>query len=365
MLPFRNLVKKSSRLSWNQTLEKAFQESKQVIVKLIRQGISTFDINSVTCLAPDWSKDGMGFLLLQKHCLCAINRALVCCLEGWRLVFAGSRFRTDAEQRYAPLEDEAAAISWALEKCRMFILDCPNIIVVTDHELHKGLFGDQDLSKIHNLCLFQLKEKSLRYRFTMQHCPGKWHRASDVISSNPVTTVQSLLDIFPIEPFPKDTDESDETCAAMRLTALTSISQLDGYPAITSLDCIRFAGQKDIQYTLLGMTIDNDFPNSQATLPTIQEYWEVRNRLSNDNGLILLDRRTVIPTSQRKKILKSLHLANQGVVGMKMHANESVYWPGMNASICNYRDNSITCSRNAPNLPHELIYMTPPPEWPF
>ena len=97
MLPFRDLVKKSSRFSWNQTLEKAFQESKQVIVKLVRQGISTFDINRVTCLASDWSKDGMGFLLLQKHCTCAIDRAPVCCPEGWRLVFAGSRFCTDAE----------------------------------------------------------------------------------------------------------------------------------------------------------------------------------------------------------------------------------------------------------------------------
>ena len=112
----------------------------------------------------------------------------------------------------------------------------------------------------------------------MQHCPGKWYRASDAISCNPATMVQSLLDTFPIEHSPIDTDESDETCAAMRLT---TISQLDGYPAITSLDCIRFAGQKDTQYTLLGKTIDNGFPKSrQATLPTIREYWEVRNHLS-------------------------------------------------------------------------------------
>ena len=68
MLPFQDLVKKSSRFSRNQTLKKAFQESKQVIVKLVRQGFSTFDINRVTCLAPDWSKDSMGSLLLQKHC---------------------------------------------------------------------------------------------------------------------------------------------------------------------------------------------------------------------------------------------------------------------------------------------------------
>ena len=102
----------------------------------------------------------MGFLLLQKHCTCAINRALVRCPEGWHLVFAGSRFCTDAEQRYAPIKGKAAAISWALEKCCMFILGCPNVIVVTDHEPLKGLSGNRDLSKIHNPRLFQLKKKA-------------------------------------------------------------------------------------------------------------------------------------------------------------------------------------------------------------
>ena len=92
---------------------------------------------------------------------------------------------------------------------------------------------------------------------------------------------------------------------------------------------------------------------------------EVRNHLSNDNGLILLDWRIVIPTSQHKNILKSLHSAHQGVVGRKTHANESVYRPGMNASIGNYRNNCITCSRNAPSQQHEPIQMTPTPEWPF
>ena len=250
MLPFWDVAKKSSRFSWNQTHKKAFQESKQVIVKLVKQGVSTFDINRVTCLAPDWSKDGMGFLLFQKHCTCAIDRAPVCCPEGWHLMFAGSRFCINAEQRYVPIEGEAAAISWALKKCHMIILGCPNVIVMTNHEPLKGHYGDRDLSKIHNPRLFQLKENSLRYRFTMQHCSGKWHRAPDAISRNPVPTVQSSLDTFHIEPSLIDTDESDEICAAMRLTALTSISQLDGYPAITSLDRIRFAGQKDTQYTL-------------------------------------------------------------------------------------------------------------------
>ena len=125
MLPFWELVKKNSNFVWNEGLEKAFQQSKQVIVGLVKKGVTTFDINRTTCLAPDWSKDGMGFLLLQKHCTCPTEKAPVCCPDGWHIVFAGSRFCTDAERRYAPIEGEAATIAWSLEKCRLFIIGCP------------------------------------------------------------------------------------------------------------------------------------------------------------------------------------------------------------------------------------------------
>ena len=107
---------------------------KKVIVNLVRKGISTFKKDQAICLAPDWSKEGPGFLLLQKYCLCTINKAPVCCPKGWHLIFDGSRFCINAECRYTPIEGEAAAITWTLEKCCMFVMGCPNLIVVTDHE---------------------------------------------------------------------------------------------------------------------------------------------------------------------------------------------------------------------------------------
>ena len=118
----------------------------------------------------------MGFLLLQKYCKYPTDKTLVCCPEGWHIVFAGSRFCIDAKCRYAPIEGEAAAIHWALNKYCIFIMGCTNIIVVTDHQPLMRVFGDRDLSKIQNPCLFKLKEKSLRYFFTIQHCLGKWHK---------------------------------------------------------------------------------------------------------------------------------------------------------------------------------------------
>ena len=97
MLPFRDLVKKNSNFTWDETIDEAFSQSKQVIVNLVKDGISSFDTNRITCVATDWSKDGMGFLLLQKHCKCTLDKAPICCPEGWKLVFAGSRFCTDVE----------------------------------------------------------------------------------------------------------------------------------------------------------------------------------------------------------------------------------------------------------------------------
>ena len=366
MLPFRDLVKRDSHFTWDQGLEAAFRHSKQVIVDLVRNGIATFEKDRITCLAPDWSKEGMGFLLLQKHCSCTTDRAPVCCPDGWHLIFAGSRFCIEAERRYAPIEGEAAAIAWALEKCRIFVMGCPNLIVVTDHEPLKGLFRDRDLSKIQNPRLFRLKEKTLRYRFMIQHCPGKWHRASDAVSRNPTSVLKSLLDVLPAKPTQSDVTESDDMDDWVASTTTMATFGANNNTALTSPDLIRAAGHSDPQYIELIKTIQKGFPRTRIlTAPGIREYWEVRHRLSVDNDLALLDQRIIIPTSQRTKILRSLHSAHQGEVGMKARANESVYWPGMNASIRTTRANCTECSRIAPSQPREPITLTVSPDWPF
>ena len=91
----------------------------------------------------------------------------------------------------------------------------------------------------------------------------------------------------------------------------------------------------------------------------------MRHRLSTDNGLGLLDRRIVIPKTQRRKVLHCLQTVNQGVIGIKARANESVYWPGMDSSIRNIRANCMVCSNIAPSQPREPILLTRSPDWPF
>ena len=366
MQPFRDLIKSKSPFVWDETLQAAMDHSKQVIIDLVREGVSTFDVNRITCLAPDWSKDGMGFLLLQKYCPCPLPKAPVCCPEGWHLVFAGSRFCNDAESRYAPIEGEAAGIVWALNKCRMFVTGCPNLIVATDHAPLLGILGDRELDKITNPRLFKLKEKTLPYRFTIQHCPGKWHRGSDAMSRNAIAAVKAIFETCRLQPSDEDRVMSIEVETCHDHASVEAISAYGDDSGLLSPDMVRAAGRGDAAYTMLNTQIVEGFPDHRSQVdPLIRSYWEVRSRLSANNGLVMLDRRIVIPTGLRKRVLRNLHSAHQGVVGMKARANETVYWPGMDASIRNHRESCHTCVKVAPSQPREPLILTETPDWPF
>lgn len=84
-----------------------------------------------------------------------------------------------------------------------------------------------------------------------------------------------------------------------------------------------------------------------------------------DDDIALLDKRIIIPTSLRGPVLKTLHSAHQGCTGMTARASTSVYWPGMNASILNFRADCRTCTLIAPSQSKEPLTLTPTPEWPF
>ena len=81
MLPFRHLLKPGPQFEWNSELDEIFEVSKKAIVAEIEHGVRIFDKEKPTCLATDWSKDGLGFWLFQKHCTCSSPDPF-CCHDG-------------------------------------------------------------------------------------------------------------------------------------------------------------------------------------------------------------------------------------------------------------------------------------------
>ena len=96
MAPFRHLLKPSTNFKWTDELEECFEASKKKIIGLIEDGVKSFDPHLVTCLSPDWCKDGIGWIFQRKTCDCDAVTP-ICCLNGWRLVLAGGRFTLPAE----------------------------------------------------------------------------------------------------------------------------------------------------------------------------------------------------------------------------------------------------------------------------
>ena len=118
---------------WTEQLDRAFQLSKETIVKKITSGVELFDTNLPTCLATDFSATGIGFFLLQKTYTCQ-SKVPTCCVNGWRLCLVGSRFLHNAETRYSSIKGKALAVAYALHQCRYFILGCKDLTVPIDHK---------------------------------------------------------------------------------------------------------------------------------------------------------------------------------------------------------------------------------------
>ena len=184
--PFRNLLKPDMAFQWTEELQRAFERSKTEILRGVEQGIETFDRKKQTCLIPDWSKTGIGFKLCQKNCDCE-TISPVCCPDGWGMVFAGSRFLTPAESRYSPVEGECLAAAWAMKKSKHFLLGCESFLLATDHKPLLGILSDRSIDDVSNPRLQRLKEKTLMFRFSICHLPGRQNKVADAASRYPTS----------------------------------------------------------------------------------------------------------------------------------------------------------------------------------
>jgi len=376
MKPFRDLLKPSVPFYWDSQLQTLFDESKQLIVAEVTNGVKIFDKQRKTCLATDWSKDGIGFWLLQKHCSC-ISDIPRCCASGWKVTLAGSRFTHSAESRYAPIEGEALAVADSLEKVKYFVLGCKDLIIAVDHKPLVKLLGDRSLEDIHNTRLMKLKERTLPYKFRIVHVPGKRHCAPDAMSRHPCAAVA------PDGPEPEDDISVIENDIAVERGILNSLrvhgdntdteasvimaalSTLDSIQSVT-WDKVREETSSDPAMLDLLNVIENGISDNREEFPlTIIEYFPFREHLSTVDGVVMYKGRVVIPPRLRRIVLDNLHAAHQGVTAMMTRADSSIFWPGITTEIQEVRNRCRHCDRMAPSQPHAPPTPLCEPVYPF
>lgn len=381
MAPFRELLKaKGTRFYWDDSLNTLFEQSKKIVVDKVREGVKSFEIHRPTCLSTDWSKSGIGFLLQQKHCSCPLDKAPHCGAGHWRLIFAGSRFTTEAESRYAPVEGESLALVYGLEQCRMFVMGCPSLTVAVDHKPLVKIFSDQSLENIKNPRIFRLKERSLLYRFQMKYVPGGDHAAPDAASRHPVgpqSTVASagapdsvkslVVRSLRRQPTDEDTNAADilHTSMLQDISAAATSCASETIRAIT-WELVKQEAHIDKTCIDLVQIIENGFPASRTDVPDhLKPFWNMRHNLYQVESVPFLDHKMLIPHALRTEVLESLHSAHQGEIGMKNSARQRFFWPGMDAHIAQKRAQCRTCAGMSPSQPREPMMDTPTPEFPF
>ncbi|KAK3877391.1 hypothetical protein Pcinc_000044 [Petrolisthes cinctipes] len=170
MEPFRELLKKPNGKGeyWDNTLASIFKSTKETIRRLAVEGLRYYDTSCPTIVLTDYSRQGKGFLVMQQYCQCVSWEAPMCCKDGWQLVLCGSRHLTEAEKNYSTLEGEALAITRCLKKARLFLLGYRNLTFVMDHRALTKIFSIKELRNIHNLCILNLKERTLMYNFRIK-----------------------------------------------------------------------------------------------------------------------------------------------------------------------------------------------------
>lgn len=160
--PLNKLLRKETRWKWDQTCEKAFQETKDL-----------FD--SLYLHLPDLTKD----LVLQTD-------ASGYAISGWlyqtdgstlQIINCVSRTLKGAEITYTITEKELLAIIYALEKFKRFLL-YRRFTIRTDNKaltfIKKITYGNNRITR----WIMKLQD----YDFAIEHCKGKDNIVADVLS---------------------------------------------------------------------------------------------------------------------------------------------------------------------------------------
>ncbi len=139
--------------------------------------LALYDPKARTKVSADASSYGVGAVLLQQ-----VD-------TDWKPIAYASRSMTETERRYAQIEKEALATTWACEKFSDYILG-KHIEIETDHKPLVPLLGTKRLDSLPPRILrFRLRLD--RFDYTIEHVPGKNLYTADTLSRAPSSSTQN------------------------------------------------------------------------------------------------------------------------------------------------------------------------------
>ena len=132
------------------------------------------------------------------------------------------------------------------------------------------------------------------------------------------------------------------------------------------LSRIKSETAKDVELNVLREVIYTGWPETRSEAPSLSRpYWNCRDELSIEDGLIVKGERIVIPASMTTEILEKLHAAHQGAEKMKLGTHSAVFQNGINKDIDQTASHCTECQEAQPRQTQEELKPTdiPPYAW--
>ena len=330
--PMRELLSSKQAWNWGPAQEESFVKVKAELTT--HTVLALYDPKTETKISADASSHGLGAVLLQKH------------NQEWRPGAYASRAMSETETRYAQIEKEALAITWACEKFSTDILG-KHIGIETDYKPLVPLLGNKHLDNLPPRVL-RFRLRLMRFSYSIQHVPGKLLYTADTLSRVPMRG--------------KDIDpQTLEKQSEVESFIATIISHL---PASQHrFQVYQKAQAADLVCSRIITFCKSEWPRS-CNDPELKPYWNVKGNLTLHNELLLYGARIVVLKQLQAETLRKIHTGHQGIVQCRLRATSSFRWPGISKDIESFVQQCAECKKSTPN-PREPLLTTPLPKHPW
>lgn len=221
------------------------------------------------------------------------NRIGSCLLQEGHPVIYASRSLTSAEQNYAQIEQEQLAITFACKQFHQFVYR-NDIDFQSDHKPLEAIVTkplSQTPPRIQRL-LIRLQ----KYNLTVHLVPGKLMFIAD-------TQSRAYLNET-VEDIPLNDD--------IEVMAHRVIQEIPASPEKSKQ--MKEETAKDEALQVLKTQIAEGFPTHRKALkPILIPHWNIRNELSEANGLLFKGRQLIIPKTMQSSTLDLIHEGHLGI----------------------------------------------------
>ena len=329
--PLTLLLHKNVSWVWDVAQSEAFKQLKEILVS--PDVLTLYDHKNSLCVQADSSAYGLGAVLCQKI------------QHKWKPVCYASRSLTPTECRYATIEKEALAITWACDRFQQYLFG-KEFIIYTDHSPLVSLLSKKRLDDM-PLRVQRFRMRLMRYSYDVQYIPGSKQIVADALSRAPVTDVKLSINEVSL------VAEVENFVEGMVANLPASQNRLNEIRAQQNNDPVLSVVKKFCQ---------SEWPSKCPV--EVLPFKKVQNELSVINGILVKGSLLVIPTSLRVEILSKIHEGHLGIVKCQKRARSSVWWPSITNHIKHMVERCHTCLQFKVNRAEPMI-STPFPERPW